>query len=243
MSPLSVNDRIKFIKEVQIAAPRTHVVLADGQDSAAVADGSSVSFVGNLSGQMKSDVINSTLFAQLAANKQHDRQNATKAWYDYYKYVLENVGWVVQAFDLAELSDANSYFSVDNLLLKLAGAYLTGGELELFTTMIQSLKDAKNEAATKLFDSSSKAFNKANFQVGVASNAQGNAMFKIGVYTYSASQNIDKVLFFTFGSQKVEFFAGNQSMVLNDEVYSKVRQAVLDKLGKNAVDLVAGIEI
>ena len=40
------------------------------------------------------------------------------------------------------------------------------------------------------------------------SNAQGNAMFKIGAYYYGADQNIDKVLFFTFGSQKIEFYAG-----------------------------------
>ena len=32
-------------------------------------------------------------------------------------------------------------------------------------------------------------------------------------------------------------------MVLNENVYAQVRQAVLDKLGKNAVDLVKGIEI
>ena len=43
---------------------------------------------------------------------------------------------------------------------------------------------------------------------GDDSNAQGNAMFKIGAYYYGADQNIDKVLFFTFGSQKIEFYAG-----------------------------------
>lgn len=32
--------------------------------------------------------------------------------------------------------------------------------------------------------------------------------FKIGAYTYSAEQNITKVLFFTFGSQKVDFYTG-----------------------------------
>ncbi len=124
---------------------------------------------------------------------------------------------------------------MDNLLLKLAAAYLSGGELDLFKSMLDSLKDAKNEAATKLFDSSAKAFNKANFQLGVASyvvaamcmiriwsltlilhsNAQGNAMFKIGSYYYGAQQNIDKVLFFTFGSQKVEFYAGKSIPVVD----------------------------
>ena len=32
-------------------------------------------------------------------------------------------------------------------------------------------------------------------------------------------------------------------MVLNENVYGQVRQAVLDKLGRNAIDLVLGIEI
>lgn len=33
-------------------------------------------------------------------------------------------------------------------------------------------------------------------------------MFKIGTYYYGAQQNIDKVLFFTFGSQTIEFYGG-----------------------------------
>ena len=44
-------------------------------------------------------MLNSTLFAQLAANKKHDRQNETTEWYNYYKYVLETVGWNVQSFE------------------------------------------------------------------------------------------------------------------------------------------------
>ncbi|KAI0706874.1 hypothetical protein C8T65DRAFT_220266 [Cerioporus squamosus] len=243
MSPISIQDRIKFIKGLHIAAPRGRAAHADGEDSAAVSDGSTVSFVGNLPIQQKSDVLNSTLLAQLAANKQHNRQNDTKAWYDYYKYVLENIGWNVQSFSLAELSDANTYFSVDNLVFELAAAYLTGGELALFGTMIESLKQAKNEAATKVFDSSAKDLNKANFQIGIASDSGGNALFKIGAYTYSAEQNIDKVLFFTFGTQKIQFAAGNQTMVLNDEVYKQVREEVLLKLGDNAKNLVKEIEI
>ncbi|RDX44689.1 hypothetical protein OH76DRAFT_1559509 [Lentinus brumalis] len=244
MAPISISDRIKIIKGIDVAVPKGQgAVFANEEESAAVAAGSSVSFVGNLPAQMKSDVLNSTLFAQLAANKQHDRQEETTKWYDYYKYVLETIGYNVQSFDLARMSDANSYLTVDNLLLKLAEAYLSGAELALFTTMINSLKEAKNQGAVTLFDSSSKSFSKANFQLGVAANTAGNAMFKIGAYYYGAEQNIDRVLFFTFGSQKVEFYAGNQTMLLNNEVYSQVRKEVLQKLGANAKDLVSGIEL
>ena len=48
---------------------------------------------------LQSDVINSTLLAQLAANKQYDRQNNVDQWYGYYKTVLEQVGWTVQNFE------------------------------------------------------------------------------------------------------------------------------------------------
>ncbi|KAI0656463.1 hypothetical protein C8Q70DRAFT_1056690 [Cubamyces menziesii] len=238
-------DRLAFVKNLQTETP-IHPALravAEDQPSAAVDAGSSVSFVGDLPLAMRSDVLNSTLLAQLAANKKYDRQKQTTEWYDYYKTVLETVGWVVEGFSLGAQSDASSYGSVDKLLLKLAATYLTNAEFGLFETMIESLKDDKNGDQVKLFDSQAKSFNEANFQLGVASNAQGNAQFKIGVYTYSASENIDRVLFYTFGHQSVSFYAGSQTMVLDEDVYSQVREAVLEKLGSNAVNLVDDITI
>ena len=56
--------------------------------------GSLVSFTENLSEQNKEDVLNSTLLAQLAANKKYDRKTQHDEWYTFYMKVLENVGWV-----------------------------------------------------------------------------------------------------------------------------------------------------
>ncbi len=84
------------------------------------------------------------------------------------------------------------------------------------------------------------------------------------MYFYSAEQNIDKVLFYESGSQKtLEFRAGTcvaieidvlricdlslstgyHTMLLNSDVYSQVREAVLEKLGNHTKDLVEDIEI
>ncbi len=81
------------------------------------------------------------------------------------------------------------------------------------------------------------------------------------VYFYSAEEDIDKVL---SGSQKtLECRAGTcvaievdvlpllmrftltgyQTMLLNGDVYSQVREAVLEKLGTHTKDLVEDIEI
>lgn len=70
---------------------------------------------------------------------------------------------------MTEVGNSNSYGSVDKLVLELAAAYLTGGELVLFQKMISALKDSKNSSAVKLFDSKAGYFNDASFQVGVAS--------------------------------------------------------------------------
>ncbi|TFK88079.1 hypothetical protein K466DRAFT_87883 [Polyporus arcularius HHB13444] len=241
MSALSIQDRINFIRGIDIIAPHGHGVVlvhADGQDSAVVAAGSGLAFVGGLSAQSKADVINSTLFAlELAADKQYDRWNNTSAWLDYYKYVLETVGYVVQSFDLAGVSNANSFLTVDNLLLKLGEVYLSGAELALFTTMVESLKQARNESAIRLFDSYSKSSNKAHFQLGVASDhTQDSTVLKLGVYRYSTEQNIDidSVLFFKFRSQEVEFSAGNLAMVLNNSIYGDIRKEILEQLGPMA---------
>jgi hypothetical protein len=55
-----------------------------------------VTFIDGVSGQQNEDVLNSTLLAQLAANRKHHRERDTPGWYDFYCTVLEQVGWVSQ---------------------------------------------------------------------------------------------------------------------------------------------------
>ena len=74
-----------------------------------------------------------------------------------------------QPFSFVEKSDANSYGSIDKLVLELAKANLSEGERALFRTTIESLQNTENKAAIGLFNSSSTQLNKANFQLGVAS--------------------------------------------------------------------------
>ncbi len=57
MSALSIQDRINFIRGIDIVAPHGRgVVHANGQDSAVVAAGSGLAFVGSLSAQSKASL-------------------------------------------------------------------------------------------------------------------------------------------------------------------------------------------
>ena len=61
--------------------------------SSFVVAASVVSFADGVTGQQKEDLLNSTLLAQLAANRRHDRERDTLNWYDAYRRVLRGVGW------------------------------------------------------------------------------------------------------------------------------------------------------
>jgi hypothetical protein len=68
----------------------------------------------------------------------------------------------------AFIDDVSSHGSVNQLLIALAKVYLHGANLELFLRMLRSMNDSKNAAANKIFESLSKDFNKASFQLGLA---------------------------------------------------------------------------
>ena len=78
-------DSVRFIRSLELTeysglpSPKL-VTLPDGKAQALVDAGSLVSFTSNLKGQQKEDVLNSSLLAQLAANKRYDRFNDSENW-------------------------------------------------------------------------------------------------------------------------------------------------------------------
>lgn len=108
MTPLSSNAQAQFVANLKIEVLGSGRLWRSGQStaledrdqaraaSANVDAASVVTFVDGLSQQQKEDVLNSTLLAQLAANKQHDRERDMVGWYGTYLSVLEGVGWVSQ---------------------------------------------------------------------------------------------------------------------------------------------------
>ena len=63
----------------------------DGKAEAYVGAGSLVFFSPRLNGQLKQDVIYSSLLAQLAANKKHNRFNEIDDWYTFYSKIMINL--------------------------------------------------------------------------------------------------------------------------------------------------------
>lgn len=216
----------------------------DGTEGAAVSAGSLVSFVSGLTALHKSDVLNSTLLAQLAANKQYDRYTQTREWYSFYVSVLAQVGWVVPAFAYREYSPSGASVTLDAAVLEILGAIATGNEIAILTIAMNSLRDKSgNENALVLFDSQSFPENLGTFQIFPVGEDDGQLVMALAAMEFKAEKHVTRFLWFTWESYSVKIFQSAQKAVLNEDVYGQVRQAVIQKLGDRATQFIKDIEI
>lgn len=252
MSNLTINNNVDFVNSLEIELPTekarscnlTGPTFKTGEPAGYVDDSSIVSFVSGLSDEHKSDVLNSTLLAQLAANKKYDRWKDTEKWYKFYVDVLGKVGWVIQGFKFTEHSGSGMTLKVQDVILKLLASIATENMILIVTETMEALKALKDDdGRLVLFDSQSQSLGKGNFQIAVASEVGGNVATSIGAFYFNSKETKSRFLWFNYSKSDIHFFEGCQSITLNEEVYAEVRDAVIKKLGDSAKTFVQDIEI
>jgi hypothetical protein len=241
----------KYIEGLELAEPRdpkrgiAKHQAADGTSpsAAAVDAGSQVSFVVGLTDQQKSDTLNSTLLAQLAASKQVNRDSDPQAWYDQYINVLSQVGWVLQNFSFTQYQASGSTFDVNTVVLEVLAEVATGDELSAATATLAALEANPSGDGATLLNTETHSASQGNFQIAVASNVNGTVIMKLGVFYFSTTDTIVQILGFRFGSSSTSFFKDAEVINLNNDVYSLVRDAVIAKLGDKAQQFVVDLDI
>jgi len=233
---------VDFIKSLDLA-PRTHAV-ANPDVAGQVGGASSVSFVGNIPLQNQSDVMNSTLLAQLAATKQYNPQTQVQQWYDFYNGVLAKIAWVTQGMQINTVDIQGTNVSVSDVILKFAIAVLSESAYAAFKVVIDALANPSNEGTYQLFNHYAANSNQAAFQLGTVEMSGGNPVFTMFANQYSVSKQIDDVLFIKISKGSVTFLAGNNTMTLNTPQYANYfREAVQEKLGQSGKDMIKNIDI
>jgi hypothetical protein len=210
----------------------------DHQPGDFVDAGSVVSFVSGLSADHQIAVLNSTLLAQLAANKQFDREQSPMDWYKFYRNVLEHLGWVVQEFGFTQYQAAGNTFTMDKAVLEILSAIATQNELAAIKGAIDAAKAlADGDGRITLFDHSSSKGASGSFQIGVASDAGNAIAMKLGALYFTTQTNVTKVLWFTFSKSSTTLNKSSQAITLNMPIYDQVKADVEAKLGKSCEEL------
>ena len=245
-------DSVEFVRNLEIVdyfppfkGPKLGTAVSDGKKQGFVDDGSLVSFTVNLQGQDKQDVLNSTLLAQLAASKKYDREKQTKEWYQFYVHVLENVGWVIQSFSFKEYQSGSSTFTMDKAVLQLLAAVASGNEAAAMVETIKALEKLPgDDNRVVLFNRESSKLDAGNFQIMPCDvDKSGQVIMGLGAFYFSTTKNVTRFLFWEFDSSSTHMYYGTEKVTLNGQIYGKVRDEIIKKLGDKATSFVHDLDI
>lgn len=247
---MSIADRLSYIDKLELdtsklVAPKSISLKVTDENKAGYVDsGSLVSFVSGISGQQKNDVLNSTLLAQLAANTAFDRWTKTEEWYKKYVEVLSSIGWVIENFNFTEYKSSSESFTMDKVVLEVLKAIATGEQEEIINETIDALAALDDgDGKLVLFDSNGSNLTKGNFQMATAQTDGENVAVAMGSFYFTAKQSSTRFLWFEYKKLETELFKAGQKVVLNEEIYSKVRDQIIVKLGDAATQYVADLDI
>lgn len=247
---LSVDKRVGYINSLELDVKslkklrKEKIKIVDEDEAGYVDSGSLVSFVSGISALEKSDVLNSTLLAQLAANTAFDRWEDTENWYKKYVEVLENVGWVIENFNFTKYKTKQKTFTMDKAVLEILRAIATGEQEEVINETIDALEALDDgDGKLVLFDTNGSNLTKGNFQMATAQSDGETVSMALGAFYFSSKQSATRFLWFEYKKISTTLFKAAQKVVLNEEVYDKVRDAINKKLGDAAVEYVANLDI
>ncbi|HGS4461965.1 TPA: hypothetical protein ACMDOB_001842 [Vibrio metschnikovii] len=224
------------------AARRTTVVRQEDKESANVSANSVVSFTKDLPEQLKSDVLNSTLFAQLAATAKFNPEKEPIEWYKKYNEVLNNIGWNFSSWDYSQIQTSSKGFEISKEVIKLIQK-VDVSAAGMMSAVLESLSSKDNEDAANLFDSVSNPKEDANFQIGPCTYSGNNVVMTSACMFFKATEHVHRFLWFTWKDTSTELWGSARKAELVDDVYARVRNQIIEKLGDRAEKYVMDIEL
>jgi hypothetical protein len=226
--------------------PFPDIPLEEEQPATGAVDGNIIaSFVDGVTGIQKNDVLNVCLIAELAANARFARATQPVEWTNHYGTVLMNLAWVVPSLRFANLHTTAQRFTIDQVILKLVRNFLTGDEIAVLTDTMEAMKALESDDRRfTIFERNAKSQSAGNFQVdSVGTSADGTLSMKLGAYAFDTNTTVTNVLWFSFSGNSTSLKTTKSTFVLNEEVYARIRDAVVDKLGNRALDYIGGLEL
>ncbi|MGA2080310.1 MAG: hypothetical protein ABSH53_06830 [Holophaga sp.] len=263
MALKTVSERIAFINSLELP-PAEHRLrrallaapspkgpqVTDNQKGAFLNDGALVSALGGIPAQHQQDVLDSFLLAQLVANKKCDRETDPISWYKNYLDVLGNTGWVIGNTQFTDYDAKGSTVIMEKAVLDLLATIVAGGVaggtaiLSLVTQTINSMKSlADSDGRITLWDSATHTSHAGNFQIVAFQETNNVISSTIGCFYFKTTEDVKKILWFTFSSSEMKLKQSGQNIILNQGTYSEIRDSVKQKLSSYRNTYISNLDI
>lgn len=215
----------------------------------AVTVGSQIAeFASDFPAELRSQISNSFLLAQLAANRKlADSGGGTKAWYDRYVEVLSNTGWLVETGLETVREIEGRSLKVHAEIVPVLTAIL--GPVAIATpvvvTILNGLNDMdKDNPWITLFERESQRASANSFQISYASlDDDQKPRITLVCFELNASRSVTQVLFFKFSKSEATLRHFSTDLGINQAVFETIKDVIEDKIAEYVNHYVADIEI
>jgi hypothetical protein len=256
MTMTSIDQALSFVAAAELPPPVPEILgeEAPGDQSpfdaakqqAAVVGSDVVSFVPEITPEQRQDIVNTSLLAQLAANKKvPDPQDldGILAWYTAYFHAMTSMGFALQGEGFAEYAESSDTFEANEAIIEIAKTALAGAPaaLPLVIKTLESLKSLSQDSPwITVFHRESRNGNTARFQVSVANTASTLNVMAFGIRAHAS---ITQVLFFKFKKSDTTLQHNSSTLTIDPIVLAGIRDAVVQKITTFSKDFVAGLEV
>jgi hypothetical protein len=232
-----------FIENVKlVSAPRRTRALSDtppvelkaDQAQSLVVGSSLVAAAENVPVETRNDLINCTLFAQLAASAAVSDPTQIASWYDAYFRALSVLGWAQSDTRFEEYSFSGRNAEAHNAIVQVLAALMgpQAAALLVVKAAIDALQSmSENSPWITLFDRQSKTGRSARFQVATAQlDPNGLLQTALIAFELKTRSTLTQVLFFKFSSSSTSLKYAADKATIYEAALKDQREAIAARL-------------
>jgi hypothetical protein len=254
MAALNTQDAREFVESLALPeppparfdltdAPATPFDVA--KDQASVVGADVIAFAKGVTPEVRSDIVNAVLLAQLVAKKTMAEPASLAdvgAWYESYFDTLSRIGFVIQDKGFAAYHGKSDSFEAHEVIIDVATALLAGspGAIALVKTTLDALrKMAADSPWITLFHRESQSANTARFQVSlVEADDDAGVLLSLIAFGLEAQSSVTQVLFFKFHKNTVTLRHNSGKITINVPLLASIRDQVAGKLAAYTVEFI-----
>lgn len=254
---MDINDRIEFIKQLEIETGEVYskkrftkgtgqvLPVKAGEEQSFFNEKSLVSFASSVTGQLRSDVLQTILLAQMAANKQFPGQEKLFDWYNVFLSVLAKIGWIVENLNEQNYDSAKSEFELDNVIIDILSTAFGKNYILIIKKTLEAIKNMNDEdKKIKAFEKNTRSVSQRGFQIALANEEAGVVAIQIATFMLDTSLDVRRILFFKTEKEDAGLQYIIKRATLNSAAYNgDLRKLVNAKIKDVLLTNISEIEI
>lgn len=184
--------------------------------------------------ETRQDLINCTLFAQLAASGEVADASQVNAWYDAYFRALTALGWAQSDSQFQEYEFKSENAEANKAIIPVLNTLLgpQASAIAVVKAVLEGLQSMEENAPwMTLFDQQTRTEKSARFQVATADlDANGVLQIALVAFDLKARAKFTQVLFFKFASSSVKLRYSAGKATIYEAALREQRDAIAERL-------------